>query len=235
MLNQNHPDDERLSALASREADATADATLTLHVSGCDRCTELIDELGALRMALADLPDLRPSRPLQLLPPAEVAEPVADRLGGWARRFFAPVLASGAALALVGVIGTAAPSLSGMASGGGPSAPPGAAQQEAAEGADSAAGAGEAPLEFSASVDSLHDGAVTGDGDQAAAASAAALDRATSSGRATTALPDEADDASAPISSLPPERSPWPMVLFAGVALIVAAVLMRWVLAPKSS
>ena len=119
MLIPNHPNDERLSALASRETDATADATLTAHVSSCSRCTDLVNELGALRAALADLPDVAPSRPLRLLPPVEAAPAgAADRLGGWARRFFAPVLASGAALALVGLIGTAAPALSPMAQSG---------------------------------------------------------------------------------------------------------------------
>ena len=73
MLIPNHPNDERLSALASRETDATADATLTAHVSTCPRCTDLVTELGALRAALADLPDLAPSRPLLLLPPVEAA------------------------------------------------------------------------------------------------------------------------------------------------------------------
>ena len=109
MLIPNHPDDERLSALASRDTDAIADAELTTHVSSCTRCTELVDELGSLRLALADLPDVQPSRPLQLVPPVE-ADHTVDRLGGWARRFFAPVLVSGAALVLVGVIGTASPS-----------------------------------------------------------------------------------------------------------------------------
>ncbi len=107
MLIPNHPDDERLSALASRDADATADAGMTAHVASCIRCTELVDELGALRLSLADLPDLKPSRPLQLVPLVE-ADHAVDRLGGWARRFFAPVLVSGAALVLVGVVGTAA-------------------------------------------------------------------------------------------------------------------------------
>src|SRR5688500_14731095 len=114
MLIPNHPDDERLSALASHETDAVRDATLTAHVTACERCTGLVNELGALRAALSDLPDLAPSRPLRLLPPVEdVASPAGDRLGGWARRFFAPILASGAALALVGTIGTTAPALTG--------------------------------------------------------------------------------------------------------------------------
>ena len=36
-------------------------------------------------------------------------------------------------------------------------------------------------------------------------------------------------------TDLTASRSPWPMVLFAGVALIVAALLMRWILAPRSA
>ena len=128
MLIPNHPDDERLSALASRETDAPADASLTSHVAACIRCTATVDELGALRTALADMPDVAPSRPLRLLPPVEAAPaPAADRLTGWARRFFAPVLASGAALALIGAVGTAAPSMSSS-----PAAAPAEATEEAA-------------------------------------------------------------------------------------------------------
>src|SRR5687768_2534003 len=103
MLNSNHPDDERLSALASRDTDATADTSLTAHLSTCDRCTDLVNELGALRASLADLPDLQPMRPLRLLPAADEV-PGADRIGGWARRFFAPILTAGAALAMVGLV-----------------------------------------------------------------------------------------------------------------------------------
>ena len=73
MLNPNHPDDERLSALASRDDDAVADPELTAHVSTCDRCADLVAELALLRVSLAELPDLAPSRPLRLLPPDQRA------------------------------------------------------------------------------------------------------------------------------------------------------------------
>ncbi|MCA1587800.1 MAG: zf-HC2 domain-containing protein, partial [Chloroflexi bacterium] len=93
MLNQGHPDDERLSALAAGDADATEDATLRAHVTSCDRCADAVRELGVLRAALADLPDIAPHRPLRLLPPVEADAPSpADRLGLWARRLFAPAL-----------------------------------------------------------------------------------------------------------------------------------------------
>jgi hypothetical protein len=55
-----------------------------------------------------------------------------------------------------------------------------------------------------------------------------------------TAAPDEEVAAggeelgAATDRQLPAERSPWPMVLFTGIALIVAAVLLRWVLVPRA-
>lgn len=231
MLNQDHPDDERLSALASSDTDATADAPLNAHVSSCDRCTELISELGALRSALADLPDLQPSRPLRLLPPVEAEPSGVDRLGGWARRYFAPVLASGAALALVGVIGTAAPALDSMASGpatGGADAEASDALQEFGAPAASAAGEGPATLGAAGEEDSSDGG-----GDMESAASPTAAERDVDAVDEQSGSSDNGD-VSALEQAAPAERSPWPMVLFAGVALMVGAVLLRWILAPRA-
>lgn len=247
----NHPDDERLAALAGHDADAMADAELSSHVTSCDRCAALVDELGALRAALADLPDLVPSRPLRLLPTLE-REPAsaADRVGGWARRFFAPVLASGAALALVGAIGTAGPAFVGQASG--PAA------------ASLAAGAGDAAQEFAAeptastlpldvpaaasseegatreSTDSALAPIVTGESAGATAQEAPTdeapvLEAPASDGSTLSVEADDGSGSGAPTADQASvERSPWPMVLFAGVALMVAAVLLRWILAPRS-
>ena len=75
MQHRIHPDDERLAALAGGDPEVASDAALRAHVDSCDRCTDVVRELGSLRTALAELPDLVPSRPLQLLPP--VAEPRA--------------------------------------------------------------------------------------------------------------------------------------------------------------
>jgi hypothetical protein len=33
---------------------------------------------------------------------------------------------------------------------------------------------------------------------------------------------------------LPAERSPWPMLLFTGVAVMIVAGLLRWVLVPRA-
>jgi len=252
MLIPNHPNDERLSALASRETDATADATLTAHVSTCRRCTDLVTELGALRAALADLPDLAPSRPLRLLPPVEAAPAgAADRLGGWARRFFAPVLASGAALALVGTIGTAAPSLSGMAQSAGASAPAHALEVPAGDSAVTGAGGGapeaaasNAPDEFAASAAPVFAGADASASEETRSAEDFATPTVTDSGaQAAEEEPERSDDAStlgfndddqAQRETLTAERSPWPMVLFTGVALMIAALLLRWILVPRA-
>jgi hypothetical protein len=255
MLIPNHPDDDRLAALASRESDATADTTLTAHVSSCDRCTKLVNELGALRAALSELPDVAPSRPLRLLPAVESASPgAADRLGGWARRFFAPVLASGAALALAGTIGTAAPVLQGQQATGG--AADGASASVARILAEPAPAASSAEEEFAASEDPAEDAAAGEAGSEPAAAAAAPSDEASRSlvegaagdvtqPSAESAAPsagtgvgtlglDDGRESAAP-DQAPADRSPWPMVLFAGVALMIAALLTRWILAPRAT
>jgi hypothetical protein len=103
MMHAAHPDPERLAALAGDDADAQADRGLMEHVGSCASCERQVRELGALRIALAQLPDLAPSRPLQHVPP--VADPAPS---GWRiafRRAFAPVAVAGMALLLVGGVG----------------------------------------------------------------------------------------------------------------------------------
>ena len=214
MLNQHHPDDERLSALASRDDDATADAALASHVESCTRCTDLLAELGALRMSLAELPDLRPHRVLQLVPPV-TDTPVADGAAGWIRRFFGPALAAGAALAMVGLVGTAAPALDGMAAGGGVLQDAGSNLEEAAPGAeaDGAGRDGEAPEASDMTLAPAEgEGSITSQESQR----------------------DDAERFETMDRDLPAERSPWPMVLFTGVALMIGAALLRWILAPRA-
>ncbi|HYM51904.1 MAG TPA: hypothetical protein VEW45_00275 [Candidatus Dormibacteraeota bacterium] len=106
MQHESHPHDERLAALAGADPQATDDRALRDHVTACDRCRAVVDDLALLRSALAELPDLRPSRPLQLLPP--VAAPARPRAGllGRLRRLSMPALAAGAALILVGAFGS---------------------------------------------------------------------------------------------------------------------------------
>ena len=75
MLHPVHPDDERLAALAGDDPEATGDGPLAEHLAGCERCAGLVADLRSLRAGLAELPDLRPSRPIQLLPPVPAAPP----------------------------------------------------------------------------------------------------------------------------------------------------------------
>jgi hypothetical protein len=218
MANLNHPDDERLSALAARDDDAAADGALRQHIHDCDRCADTVTELGALRASLADLPDLVPVRPLRLLPPAAEPEPsAADRLGGWVRRFFAPVVAAGVALAMVGLVGTAAPAALPMSDGAGE-------QLDVSE-------AGAEPGAERAGDDSGNADVLSGDDGPAAAGDGGEVQDG-----------DGAHDAwdgsrrleTTSTGDLPAERSPWPMVLFTGVALVIGALLLRWILIPRA-
>ena len=221
MLIPNHPRDERLSALASGDPEAVADAALSEHVASCQRCTGTVAQLSGLRASLAELPDLRPHRPLQLVPPVEDPAPSrVDRVGGWARRFFAPVLTAGAALAMVGLIGTTAPLVGPASQGAAPDtaemAAPDATDQrlsndgavELDSGGAAGAGSGESAEEQS-DVQPLQ-----------SEADVSTLDTTENGGEEQTSAPTA-------------ERSVWPMVLFTGVALMVAAALMRWILAAR--
>lgn len=234
MLNSNHPDDERLAALAEGDTEASADAGVSAHVASCDRCAAVVAELGVLRTALAELPDVAPHRPLRLLPPvgAESAG-TADRLGLWARRLFAPALTAGAALAMVGLVGTAAPNMQGTGGAGGAASAPDESVRELAAEASQPTAAGEAAggaeasaaLEFSAPTDATADSVFTDEGDG----------EVTAQGNDATEERLAEDDQAAAVEAVGVERSPWPMVLFAGVAVMIAAALLRWILAPRAA
>jgi hypothetical protein len=228
MLIPNHPADERLSALASRDRDAVEDAALTAHVPDCTRCTAVLDELNGLRLALSDLPDLAPDRPLRLLPPVEADREPTDRLTGWARRFFAPVLASGAAVALVGLIGT---------TGLGPSAQQGSAP--ANDSATELSNESAASAEVFGAPDAGGEDAGSGGSAAGGAAPSEAVEEQGGDGAARTSADEFSpfvsdDDGRTGPSPLESQRSPWPMVLFAGVAIMIGAVLLRWILVPRA-
>jgi hypothetical protein len=226
MMIPNHPDGERLSALASRDDDAIADGELTSHVSTCGQCTEVVDELGALRASLAELPDLAPNRPLQLLPPVADA-PAAGGAGGWMRRLFAPVLTAGAAIAMVGLVGTASPILQGGSASG---QAPFLDSQDAAEEATA-----ESPQEqvLTSSAAAPAAGGET-DAQEEPGASAEGFVGRTSESAAPEDEGTRETLGTDTTRQLPAERSPWPMVLFTGIALMVAAALLRWILVPRA-
>jgi hypothetical protein len=228
MLIPNHPHDERLSALASGDPEAVADSVLSGHVASCHRCTDTVAELGALRASLAELPDLLPHRPLQLIPPVTDARR-ADRVGGWARRFFAPVLTAGAALALVGVVGTTTTFLPAAQSDAGDDAAAGL-EQEMLQGTGEASPTQDRAFTGAAqSADPMSLGAEgAGDGAEAEAPAAEPNESPADAAR------QDNDGTGAEMFAFGADRPVWPMLLFAGVALMIAAVLLRWILAPRA-
>ncbi|MCV0403908.1 MAG: hypothetical protein K5924_09365 [Chloroflexi bacterium] len=223
MLIPNHPADERLAAFADNDPEATEPA-IAEHVASCARCTATVDELAGLRVALASMPDIAPSRPLQLVPPVAPA-PDADRVGGWVRRLFGPVLAAGAAVALVGAVGTTAPLLDGLASGGQDSS--GLTPMQAAPSAGGAPADGAGVEEMAPGASDARAAGASADPEPEAQATDAEEDGG-------TALLEGSGDQGALASRLAMDRSPWPMVLFAGIALVIAALLLRWILAPRA-
>jgi hypothetical protein len=136
------------------------------------------------------------------------------------------VLTAGAALAMVGLIGTTVPALDNLGVGAGAED---AATEEgevapdrAAPDADESAGAEPGALNY---------------GGGAAAPTEAVMPLQSGrdlDGVTTGQLGDDADGERLSVETAA-ERSPWPMVLFTGVALMVAAALLRWILAPRSS
>jgi hypothetical protein len=244
MLIPNHPDDERLSALASRDPDTAADAVLTEHVASCLRCTDTVAELGALRASLAELPDLQPHRPLRLLPPVDEPAPSrVDAVGGWARRFFAPMLTAGAALALVGLVGTTVPLLGGAQSGAAPAAAEGA-QTDTATGRDGAyPAAGAEASEVPGTLDNGSEAAPSAEATGEAFLNAPDDAAASASNEPGEMHPLQSEEGTEPQAdsggdagrlTLTDDRPLWPMLLFAGVALMIAAALLRWILAPRA-
>jgi hypothetical protein len=239
MMNLNHPSDELLAALADADTDLTRDPGVADHVAGCPQCSATVEELRSLTLALAELPDLSPHRPLRFLPPA--AEPrsgLAGRVAGVVRGIFAPALTVGAALALVGAVGTFGDPLSFLPGGqsGAPADDTGAVAEMAAP------SSGE---DMSAAETSPDDGAGrTLAGAESASESPQSdfnvLGQATASADEADSEPLQSPDEdsgsfsgeSSPTG--PTGRTVWPVVLVVGVALIAVTLLLRWILVPRA-
>lgn len=210
-----HPDPERLAALAGGDPEATADGALTGHADTCTQCGEVLRELRLLRSALSELPDLVPSRPLQLVPPVP-AETAADGGGplGWLRRLAAPVMAAGAGLALVGAVGFGSVVLGGMAASAG-ARPDLAAEDRGGEAPEEASGepanfdeSGEPAPSDEAAVggpDDPSDGEDAEDGEESAVA---LVDLAT--------------------------PTPWLVLTGAGALMLVGGLALRFVVQPRA-
>jgi len=218
-----HPDDERLAALAGDDPEVASDAALRAHVDSCDRCGDLVRELGALRATLAELPDLVPSRPLQLLPP--VAEPRSAERGGWLRRLAAPAMAAGFVLVVVGAVGSSGFSLGmGASAGAAPNYLQGDAEAVDSKGQEPAGAPGPSAraAEGSGSLSGVDSSARSLDpGSQASPESP------------TVAPPTDRGGSAGLLSSGDP-RLPWLVVLGLGVGLLLAGIYLRFALQPRA-
>jgi hypothetical protein len=219
-----HPDDERLSALAAADHDAATDRDLVDHVSSCLRCTEIVDDLRALRTALTELPDLVPSRPLQLVPP--VLEPeIAPSRRRWLRRLMAPVAAAGLVVAIVGAAGTAgilgvpagAPSASDVEASSG-----GRAADKSPQGESESADLPEVSGRTQAPAFSNRSPTGSSSPDEASAQPHRSTDRAAS--------PRQSPAGELPSSGNGGPPSPWLIVLVAGLAVTGGALAARWMI-----
>ncbi|MEX0710225.1 MAG: hypothetical protein WD116_03370 [Chloroflexota bacterium] len=232
MPNTSHPDDERLAACAGGDADAASDRALAEHVSACDRCAPIVDELTLLRVALATLPDLAPSRPLRLIPPVPSSAPRPIGPLGWLRRLAAPAMAAGAGLVVVGAVG-----MSGVASSFSGAAGADRAALEAASSSGAAApgesvvpapGQGPETHGLFSPVMTLDDG---GRSETPAEYGSPDSQSASASPRAS-ASPGE-DDLTGFMSS-PADEQPWLTLLIAGAAIFGVSTVLRFSLATQA-
>jgi anti-sigma factor RsiW len=226
MQNPPHPDDERLAAYAGGDADALADSSLVAHLSACDRCGPIVDELSLLRGALAELPDLTPSRPLRLIPP--VPEPAMPATGprGWLRRLTAPAMAAGAGLVLVGAVGfgaSAAVNLLPKAASVGVPAEAGASDREFGP-VPGAASASTAPAD------------TTGGAAFGSSSAPRSLSSTQPPSQPPSALPsaDNAGRTEQLTGNGSPPDQPWLTLLIAGVTLFGVSTVLRFSLAPRA-
>ena len=229
MQNGPHPDDERLAAYAGGDRDAVTDPSLTAHVAACDRCAPLVEELSLLRSALAELPDLAPSRPLRLIPPVPVP---AATSAGWLRRLTGPAMAAGAGLVLVGAIGIGAPSAVGGFFGQaatavfqnvGDNLQGGGAPQSGATASDNAY----APGAYSSSTPPGETKGVTDSG-------GASEPPSTRSSAETSPTPVAELDGTDHLNQGSSDEQPWLTLLIAGAGLFVISTALRFTIVPRA-
>ena len=237
MQHESHPHDERLAALAGTDPEASDDRSLRDHVAGCDRCRGVVDDLTLLRSALAELPDLQPSRPLQLLPP--VAAPVARRGGalGLLRRLSAPALAASVGLILVGAVGSSGV-LDGFSMGAAGAAPAGDNASENYEPAPEIQ-ASSAEESIQPSDASNPDSAGTPEASEMRGEAATGASPSPKAAPATDTPTDEGgrDGDVTALSSTPDPfdgRLPWLLVLGTGIALATGSLLLRFAFQPRT-
>jgi hypothetical protein len=225
MTTRAHPDPERLAALAGADPDSLSDRELIAHVAECAACDRQVRDLRVLRTALAELPDLVPSRPLRLLPPV----PESTKSAGWRiglRRAFAPLAVAGMVLLLIGGVG--ATGALGPADAGAflqrlqfpaPAAPAMEAATDQPE--ETAAAVGLAPDELASPEGSRDEtGAIATDAPRAAEASAAPAESLAE----MTAGQDTSRDGDLAMIE---DRAGWILAVLAGIGLLALALVLR--------
>jgi hypothetical protein len=226
MPNPPHPDDERLAAYADADRDVVDDRGLREHLAGCARCSDLVGDLTSLRSMLAELPDITPSRPLRLLPPAPVVTPSRDGLP-WLRRLVAPTIAAGVGLVLVGGVGVGTAGLfrqSGAAFLSG----------EAAGGSPGASSAGQQPAAESSSSDSMDRGNPSAAFGGATSPVPAPTSVAPSASHAPVTVGQGDKSTNREVTPTPNAATTWLILLVAGLALILVGLVLRFSLQPRA-
>jgi hypothetical protein len=219
-MDPQHPLDERLAAYADGDADVLTDGTLRAHVAACERCALVVRDLGALRSALADLPDLVPSRPLRFVPPVEAPAAASTGFAGLVRRLFAPALVAGAVLVVAGSVGMAAPTATALLSGkAGAAAASDMSNDSSAEGVT--AGQASPP------------GNAYGPGSPSRAGGDSGVPVPQAGGGSSVPLSGGAsgrDDSGA----TPSAPMPWLAVTIIGAAIVIASLIVRWTVLPAA-
>jgi hypothetical protein len=223
MTTRAHPDPERLAALAGADPGALSDRELSAHVAECAVCDGQLRELRVLRAALAELPDLVPSRPLRLLPPVPESTPSA----GWRiglRRAFAPLAVAGMVLLLVGGVGATGalgPADAGAFLQGLQFSAPVAREAATAQPQETAAEVGMAPDEVASPEGSQgQTGAIATDVPRAADATAAPAESLAE----VTAGQDTSRDGDL---AMVEDRLGWILAALAGFGLLALALVLR--------
>ena len=230
MQNAPHPDDERLAAYAGGDRDAVADPSLIAHISACDRCGPMVGEIASLRAALAELPDLAPSRPLRLLPPVPATSAPRPTPLGWLRRLAGPAMAAGAGLVMVGAIGLgqsgAVTDLFSKAASGENLGAAGASSREAGP-SDSAHG----PVPGSAGTPMATSEDTRGTNDSGGSAEPPSAEF---SPRSSPTAVSEGSDGTSNFNGGSSPGQPWLALLIAGVVLFGTSAVLRFSIAPRA-
>jgi hypothetical protein len=226
-MQANHPDDERLAALAASERDALADAALVTHVADCPRCAPIVGDLRTLQSTLAVLPDIPPSRPLRFLPPVPDSYSPRRPWLGLLRGITAPAMAIAIVMIVVGAIGTAGAGLGSFgAAGAAPAAGAGGRAAEASGAAAPAALQGRTAGESASPTGSQRDSLTYG-------SPATPIFGAAGSPPPASAQVDAARKLGQPTSgqgslgAVEPTRPPFEWLLGGGVVLLAAAFVVR--------